>query len=226
MQEPALVQFRSLVAIPDRFVELCDGNPLDYSSCPDMRSRGKGIGRTGVAQRRWAPGSVAPGALDPSWRKEDLSITYLHALAASIGVTCDHSDRDINGWDVKLAAKDTEEADALQLTIQLKCTAGRLRSVAGGYQLAFPLGLDDYDHLRRVPVHPPRLLVVVRVPEFASPGWITESPTKLLVNAAAWYADLAGMPSLKSGQESTTIRIPSEQRLTAKALLAHMRSCI
>jgi hypothetical protein len=154
-----------------------------------------------------------------------LSITYLHALAASIGVTCDHDDRDINGWDVRLAAKDTEEADALQLNVQLKCTAGRLRSVGGGHELSFPLGADDYDHLRRVPAHPPRLLVVVRVPDHASPGWVATSPTRLLVNAGAWYADLAGMPALEAGRESTTIRIPSEQRLTAKTLLGQMRSC-
>ena len=104
-----------------------EGPSRTYAS-PRMRSRTQV--RAGRSRALLSP--LAPGALPESWRKEDLSITYLHALAATIGVTCDHSERDINGWDVHLAAKDTAMADALQLKVQLKCTVRRLRRLSAG----------------------------------------------------------------------------------------------
>ncbi len=205
---------------------VCNCVTLGYP-CAQMRAEGQRHARSmGAARRRAVAGPLAAGALDSSWRKEDLSITYLHALAASVGVTCDHSERDINGWDVLLAARDTEEADALQLNVQLKCTAGRLRGIEGGHALSFPLKASDYEHLRRSPAHPPRRLVIVRVPEHASPGWITASPQQLIVHASAWYADLTGEPPLPEGQGTKQVRIPSEQRLTPLTLLEQMSSCL
>jgi Domain of unknown function (DUF4365) len=113
------------------------------------------------ASRASITGRVAPGALDDSWGKEDVSIAYVHALATAVGVTCDHSHRDINGWDVHSVARDTEDADALQLAAQLECTVNRLTRVDGGRSVSFQLKRSDYNHLCKSPAHPPWILVVV-----------------------------------------------------------------
>lgn len=192
-----------------------------YARSRDLRARARKIG---TAARR-PRGLIAPGAIDSAWRKEDLSITFLHGLAASVGVTCDHDRRDINGWDVHLSARDTEAADALQLSVQLKCTVGRITLLANQRELSFPVGRDDYDNLRKTPCHPPRILVVVQVPDHHSPSWVDLGPDRLVVNARAWYQSLAGRGGLPEGQDSVSVRIPTSNRLTPQALLGQMRSC-
>jgi hypothetical protein len=189
-----------------------------------VQGRRRKRGRRRVPSRH-QPRAEAAGALPNSWRKEDLSITVLHALAARIGVRCEHSERDINGWDVHLAAEDTDAADALQLHVQLKCTVGRLKLLSNSHEFSFELKRSDYDHLRKTPVHPPRLLVVTQVPDHKPAEWMTMDSQRILIHAQAWYLDLAGKPELPKDQKSTVVHIPSDQRLTPASLLSHMRSC-
>jgi hypothetical protein len=196
----------------------------EYSYCSEVRGRGKKHAR-GRAASRHRPHVEAAGALPSAWRKEDLSITLLHALAAGIGVRCEHSERDINGWDVHLAGLDTAEADALQLHVQLKCTVGRLRLLTNQRELSFELKRSDYDHLRKQPTHPPRLLVVVQVPDHRSSQWVGMDAQRFQVHAKAWYLSLVGQPALPEGQKSAVVHIPLSQRLTPSALIRQMRSC-
>jgi hypothetical protein len=172
-----------------------------------------------------APAPLAPGALDPSWIKEDLSVAYAFAVATAIGVTCDVPMRDINAWDVLFRAQDTPDADGAQLAVQLKCTVHRLARVDGGRQLSFRLDASDYNHLRKTPAHPPRMLVVVEARHPSPRRWVETSPRDLLLNASAWYVALAGEPGLPAGQDTKTVRIPVHQRFTPTVLLANMRSC-
>ncbi|HEY2282589.1 MAG TPA: DUF4365 domain-containing protein [Solirubrobacteraceae bacterium] len=168
---------------------------------------------------------LADGHLPIAWCKEDLSVAYAHAIATAIGVTCDTPKRDINGWDAVFRARDTDLADAAQLAVQLKCTASRLTRVADGSELSFHLDRSDYDHLRVVRTHPPRLLVVVEVLHPSPSDWIDVSEQELLMRASAWYVDLVGQPALPDGQASTAVRIPLGQRFDPAALRANMRSC-
>lgn len=177
--------------------------------------------------RRWwmQPTRLAPGALPEAWCKEDLSVAYAHAVATCVGVSCDALKRDINGWDVLFRGRDHGGRDALQLAAQLKCTVGRLARLSSGRELSFQLDAGAYDALRIQPTHPPRLLIVVEAPSSSPLRWVEMSPTRLVMNASAWWASLAGMPDLAEGQGSTAVRIPISSRFTPRSLLANMRSC-
>jgi hypothetical protein len=172
-----------------------------------------------------APPPLAEGHLPESWSKEDLSVAYAHAIATAIGVSCETPKRDINGCDALFRARDTETADAAQLSVQLKCTLNGLTRVEDGNELAFRLDRSDYDHLRKMPAHPPRLLVVVEVPHPSPDRWVEVFDEKLLVNACAWYLTLQGDAPLENGQATTTVRIPMTQRFDPTALHANMCSC-
>jgi hypothetical protein len=165
------------------------------------------------------------GALPESHCKEDLSVAYAYAVAVAIGVSCEAPKRDLNGWDLHFRANDTEHADAEQLAVQLKCTVNRLARVDSGRELSFTIPADDYNQLRKVKTHPPRILVVVEVPHRSPTRWVELSRHELLLKASAWYATLAGEPPLPAGQSTKTIRIPVHQRFTPAALRANMRSC-
>lgn len=167
---------------------------------------------------------LAAGAMASSWVKEDLSVAYAEATGTAVGVTCESLKRDINGWDVLFRARDTPDADGAALAVQLKCTENRLARVAGGREVSFPVNRETWDYLRKVPAHPPRLLVVVEVFNSHPPRWVEHSHANLLLNASAWWATVRGSPALPDGQMSTTIRIPVTQRFTPRALLANMRS--
>jgi hypothetical protein len=120
--------------------------------------------RTGAARRRAHHGYALHGALPNAHCKDDLSVAYAHAVATAIGVTCEAPKRDINGWDVRFRALDTEQADGEQLSVPLKCTVNRLTRVSGGRELSLTIPGDDYEQLRTPKTHPPRMLVVVEVP--------------------------------------------------------------
>ncbi len=92
-------------------------------------------------------------------------MAYSHAIATAIGVSCETPKRDINGCDALFRGRDTDTADAAQLSVQLKCTVDGLKPVADGAELAFRLDRGAYNALRKTPTHPPRLLVVVEVPQ-------------------------------------------------------------
>jgi hypothetical protein len=99
----------------------------------------------------------------------------------------------------------------------------RLSRIEGGRALSFQLGASDYEHLRKSPTHPPRMLIVV---ETAPPRrWLGVGSARLLLHATAWYAMLEGSAPLPAGQNSTAVRIPEKNRFTPSALLANMRSC-
>lgn len=165
------------------------------------------------------------GQLPDSWCKEEFSVAYVHAVATAIGVSCETPHRDMNGVDAIFRARDDGDTDGAQLAMQLKCTTKRLRSVNGEAELSFPLGRKDYDHLRMVRAHPPRLLVVVKVPDPPPSSWVEVSAEQLLLRASAWYATLWGEPALPDGQDTKSIRIPATNRFTPEALSANMRSC-
>jgi hypothetical protein len=159
-----------------------------------------------------------------AWIKEDLSVAYAEATGTAIGVTCESLKRDINGWDVLYRARDTATHDAASLAVQLKCTNNRLTRVSGGREVSYPIDRDLYDHLRKSPTHPPRLLVIVEVRHPQPPRWVDHSSASLWLNASAWWASLEGADSLPAGQATTTVRIPVTQRFTPRALLANMCS--
>lgn len=160
-----------------------------------------------------------------AWCKEDLSVAYAEATGTAIGVTCERLTRDINGWDILYRSLDTETEDAAALAVQLKCTVNRLTRVDGGRAVSFPLPAGNYDHLRKSPTHPPRLLVVVEVSHHSPTRWVEHQPEQVLLMASAWWRGLAGEPPLPETQQTVNVRLPMTQRFDPRALHANMRSC-
>lgn len=169
---------------------------------------------------------VSDAALLPlEWRKEDFSLAYTTAIAASAGVTWTQPRRDINSCDVRFEARDDDETDAPAVSVQLKCTEDGLSTAAEHPESwRFVLKAKNYRELRLAPAHPPRLLLVVRCPA-APDDWVRLTPTELVVRAEAWWASLSGQAALTEGQQSITVSIPRSQRFDTSALIASMRSC-
>lgn len=131
------------------------------------------------------------------------------AVGTAIGVACDQLKRDINGWDILYRSRDTDTEDSRQLAVQLKCTVERLHRIDSGRTLSFQLDALAYDHLRKSPTHPPRLLVVVELRDRTQNRWIEPRLESLLLHGSAWYASLAGLgplPMVKAQRRSTSPR--------------------
>ena len=173
----------------------------------------------------WTPEPLAVGAMSDAWCKEDFSVTYAMAVGTAIGVTCEQLKRDINGWDILYRGLDTDTVDGPQLAVQLKCTLNRLSRINEGQSLSFPLDVDGYNHLRKAPTHPPRLLVVVELREENQTRWVEPRRESIRLHASAWFVSLAGQGPLPPGQKTTSVHIPMTQRFDPAALSANMRSC-
>jgi hypothetical protein len=171
----------------------------------------------------WPPGPLHAGAMHSSHCKEDLSVSYVRAVATSIGVACDELKRDINGCDVLIRSEDTPTDTAQSLSVQLKCTVNRLHRSADGSEVVFPLRRIDHEHLRRRDF-PPRVLVVVEVPAHVQHSWVEIASDELVLKASAWWTSLEGQPALPAGQNTVNVRIPASSYFNAAALHANMRS--
>lgn len=167
----------------------------------------------------------ADSLLPPTWRQEDFSIAYACAVAAACGVAWDIPRRDMNSCDVRFYARDDEHDDGPQLNAQLKCTAsGLTTSQEHPGTWRFQLKASNFNHLRKTPTHPPRILVVVRCPINVD-DWVRISDEELLMSAEAWWVNLSGQDALSQDQETVTVSIPTAQRFDPAALSANMCSC-
>ena len=133
-------------------------------------------------------------------RKEDLSFTYLSALSAFAGFTCDAIPR-----------KDRRSVDAIvggrntQINIQLKSTSSPNWHADG---LHFQLPCHNYNSLRNSIV--PAILVVFELPADEQ-EWLECNSDRLIMRKCAWWLSLKGYPAINTG--SRVVIMPRTQLL-------------
>lgn len=149
----------------------------------------------------------------------ELSYAYLHAVAARAGVGCEVTGRHLDsaGVDAHLhICHDVQPLTELTLHVQLKATK-KPSAFADGKWSYWVQGVDRYNRLRATGVMPPRILVVLFLPEETN-DWLTHSPEQLILRRCAYWVSLRGAPAT-SNETGATIYIPESQMFTPEGLL-------
>ncbi len=150
-------------------------------------------------------------------QKNLYSQAWLLALASAAGVAQVGTPA-IDDDSVDMTLKRTGGAGPCRsphVGVQLKCTAATQRA---DDVFRFPLSIKNYDDLRDVESHIPKVLVVLYVPG-AADAWITTHPTHSEIRKCAYWLGLAGAPAV-ANEHSVTVSIPSNQQLDVAALRA------
>lgn len=149
-------------------------------------------------------------------QKQQLSVAYVHAVAARAGYACQVTVVDEDSVDVTIAARgkvhDRSILRSPRLEVQLKATAQE--SPENGH-LAFPLPVKNYDDLR-CDTMIPRLLVVLLLPECHT-EWLEQSEDCMITRRCAYWTSLLGQPE-KTNRRTVTVHLPRKQRFTVESL--------
>jgi hypothetical protein len=153
-------------------------------------------------------------------QKQQLSIAYVHAVAARAGYACQITSVDNDSIDVQLAARGMVHQQAVlrspRIDIQLKATSHRV--LQEGF-LAFPLPIKNYNDLRE-PVLVPRILVVLLLPQDEA-LWLVQSEDAMVTKHCAYWMALLGEPETKN-QSTVTVQLPRHQQFTVAGLRSLM----
>lgn len=150
-------------------------------------------------------------------KESELSLAYLHAVAASVKYAVDTPHIDADSIDATISAKGkitpTSIKHSPRIEVQLK--ASEKFEVNSDDEIAFSLPLKNYDDLRADTVLP-RLLVIYDLHENES-EWLVHSSDKLIMQKCAYYLNLKGLPaSPNSGHQ--TVYIPKVNILSPDKL--------
>jgi hypothetical protein len=157
----------------------------------------------------------------PNEQKQQLSVAYVHAVAARAGYTCQVQTVDEDSVDVLIGARgyghDQDVVRSPRIEVQLKATSS-LR--LGATHLSFRLKRKNYDELR-VKTLIPRLLLVLLLPENPA-EWLETNEECMISRRCAYWLSLLGMPET-SNTSTISVRLPRSQRFDVEQLQGLMR---
>jgi hypothetical protein len=154
-------------------------------------------------------------------QKQQLSVAYVHAVAAHAGYTCQVQIVDEDSVDVLIGAKAYVQDRAVlcspRLEVQLKATSSpRL----GAKHITFPLKRKNYEELRARTLIP-RLLVVLVLPKNPA-EWIETSEECMISRRCAYWASLFGVAET-GNTRSVSVGLPRSQQFNVEQLQGLMR---
>jgi Domain of unknown function (DUF4365) len=160
--------------------------------------------------------SNAVAGMSENEQKQQLSVAYVHAVAARAGYACEVNRVDDDSVDLMVAARGMVHSQSIlrspRLELQLKATS---QSLLRDEHLAFPLPMKNYDDLRCETLIP-RLLVVLLLPEDPN-GWLEQTEDQMISRRCAYWTSLLGKP--ESANETTvTVHLPRDQPFTVEIL--------
>ncbi len=139
-------------------------------------------------------------------QKQQLSVAYVHAVAARAGYTCQVQIVDEDSVDVVIGATGYVHHEAAvrspRIEVQLKATSA-LRP--GAKTLTFPLKPKNYDDLREKCLIP-RILLVHVLPENPE-EWIETTEECMISRRCAYWVSLLGMPQ-RENSRSISVTLP------------------
>ena len=150
--------------------------------------------------------------------KEQLSLAYLRAVAASCNFGVEQTQIDMDSVDASVVCygyptKDHFDLRSPEIKIQMKATQN-LRLGRGG-TFVFSLSVKNYDDLRlRSGV--PRLLLVFLLPR-QQPRWLTHTPKDLTLRKCAYWLSLLGLPETHN-QQNVTVYLPKANLFSPQSL--------
>jgi hypothetical protein len=154
--------------------------------------------------------------------KEELSIAYIHAIAAKVGFSCERPKTDMDSVDVEIKSHGKLDNDSTiyspEIKLQLKSTS--CINIIGD-NIHFSLPINNYDDLRSNSMTP-RLLVIFELP-VNKEEWIHHTSEELIMRKCAYWVNLSGEPDTQN-QSSVTVKIPKQQVLSPDELYQLMLS--
>jgi hypothetical protein len=149
-------------------------------------------------------------------QKQQLSVAYVHAVAAMAGYRCQVQTPDQDSVDVTICATGHVHATSIarspKLDVQLKATSSL---VVDQDPFSFRLGLKNYNDLRRDSLIP-KILVVLILPKERR-QWLETTEECMISRRCAYWASLAEKPET-ANTHSISIRIPRVQQFTVDQL--------
>ena len=151
-------------------------------------------------------------------RESELSLAYLHAVAAKASFAVDIPHTDMDSVDAVISAKGKLDPESIKhsprIEIQLKSSINAVPNTDGNF--AYPLKNKNYNDLR-VDTAIPRLLVLFALP-YEEIDWLVHHPERLILQKCAYFLNLKGMPD-RSGVDHPTVYIPATNMLTPDSLM-------
>jgi Domain of unknown function (DUF4365) len=156
-------------------------------------------------------------------QESELSYAYLHAVAASAGLSCNFTSRHVDnlGIDAQVIAR-SDKFDGprarVQVDIQLKATILKPTKLYKGY-LGYRFDkVDKYDKLREENLQIPAFLVVLFLPKKNdAKKWLEVSAKELKIRKAAYWVSLRGAKQSENSS-GLTIYLPEVNLLTPSSL--------
>lgn len=150
-------------------------------------------------------------------RKEEISLSYLNAICAYVGIGVSINKHDDDGIDVYLQKLITLEDGIkinINITAQLKSTSRVLTETKD--VVKYPLESKNYNDLcRKSTSH--QLLFVLLLPNDES-KWIEHSVDELIIRKCMYWVDLTNKTPT-SNTDNITIEIPKDNYLNSEALI-------
>ena len=154
-------------------------------------------------------------------RKQQFSIAYVRAVAASVGYGISNlTEVDDESVDLTISARGPfATVHSPRLEAQLKCTAVIDRTTD---PMSFRIDGKNYNDLRVTNLADPKVLIVVAVPVEPT-DWLLHSDYELALRHCGYWLSLRGAPDLPAGQDRATVHIPRGQVLSTGGLEDLMR---
>jgi DNA modification methylase len=157
------------------------------------------------------------GLLDENACREQLSLSYVHAVAAAARCSMERTGIDYQQIDVTI--KQTAPHSLIEyanLDIQIKATS---KDVLKADAVHYALPKKYYDSLRSMKRNNKIILVVVVLPDRLE-DWVLQSEDDLRMRRAGYWLSLRGYPEIQTG--SKTLKIPRANVFSVEELLGIM----
>ena len=149
--------------------------------------------------------------------ESELSLAYLHAVAAKAGYAIDVPAIDNDSVDAIISARGRVDTDSIakspKIDVQLKATINW--AVNNRKEIPYKLNLKNYNELRGNTMVP-RLLVLLCLPSMPV-DWLIHHQNMLIMQNCAYYLNLKNYPESNNTQKQT-VYFPVKQRLSPKSL--------
>ncbi len=149
--------------------------------------------------------------------EEDLSISYLRAIAAKAEVEFELKRRDVESKDANLSKliKMPEGEFEAELNVQLKTTCSKSQYSESDTEITYALKSKNYNDLCRSTTTPIILCLLI-LPEIKN-DWVIQTKEKITMQKCMYWISLKGLQPTSNGS-SCNIKIPKTNILDADAL--------
>jgi hypothetical protein len=148
--------------------------------------------------------------------KEELSLAYIHAVAARAGFSCEHVRKDRDSVDLHVCARGQLDPESIVASpvMAVQAKAGVIDPLPAG-SFDFRLKRKNYDDLRKRSLIP-RILVVFALPRDPA-AWLALPEAELVLKRCAYWRALLNAPDPENEQYQV-VRISRTNVFTGEAL--------